>query len=137
MVVNNLETEIKRITRGIDTAKEMLEIMDKIKSHKNVNKANYYSADYLRITVIKLSDLSAVRKMLRDVFGSWEDKIRNQFCSIGLFITTWACKEYPIEIWYECRQDNIDEKLQKDGCKIIERQVIEYDYVCEVNSNSK
>ncbi len=137
MTVNNLETEIKRITRGIDRAKEMLEIMDKIKSHKNVNKANYYSGDYLRITVIKLSDLSAIRKMLRDILGSWEDKTRNQFCSMDLFITTWASKEYPVEIWYECPHNNINEELQKDGCKIIERQVTEYDYVCGVNGNSK
>ncbi len=137
MMINNLETEIKRVTREIDRAKEMLEIMDKIKRHKNVNKANYYSADYLRITIIKMSDLSAIRKMLRDVLGGWEDKIRNQFCSIDLFITTWACKKYPIEIWYECPQDKIDEELQKDGCKIVERQVTEYDYVCGVYGNSK
>ena len=95
--------------------------------------ADYFlSMDYLRVTIEKLSHLTKMRKILRESFGRWSDKMHNQFISGGSFITTWKGNGVPIEIWYFCSPNNIDPELQKPNCRVIETAKIEQRYVCNL-----
>ncbi len=138
---SSLEETIERAKQRELVATEALGVLKKLKEEKNNIKVSYtYDDGQLIIAPYKLSDITAIRKMLRLALGEWHDSLEQQFVSSGLLISVWKSEPVhglKIEIWYECPLDKIDEKLQKDGCKIVERQITEYKYVCEVNGNSK
>jgi len=128
-----LKDEIKRAEETMKRAEKILAIMGLIDEHKDKDKFTYhFDSAYLRITIARLADLTKARKMLRDIFGEWTDRIINRFVSLGILYTTWVQKGHknPIEIWYGCPIDNIDKKLQKPGCGVIVRTVKEHAYVC-------
>ena len=133
---SSLEETIERAKQRELAATEVLGVLKKLKEDKNNIKASYdYSDGRLIIAPYKLSGITAIRKMLRLALGEWHDSLERQFISCGLLISVWESQsvhEPKIEIWYECPQDKIDKELQKNGCKIVERQMTGYDYVCDL-----
>jgi len=132
-----LSDEIKRAEKQMLTGERVLAIMGLLQEHKNGLECDYhFGGDYLRIEINRLAALTKTRKMLRDLFGEWSDKLSQRFVCENTLYTIWKPKnfsEYPIEIWYGCPVDNIDEKLKEPGCGIIERTIIEKDYVCDLS----
>ena len=130
----NLKEVIKEERAAWEKTQKMIEVIELLQEHPDHKLAVDYvlSIDYLRVTIEKLSHLTKMRKILRESFGRWSDKMRNQFISCGSFITTWKGNGVPIEIWYFCSPNNIDPELQKPNCRVIETAKIEQCYVCNL-----
>ncbi len=133
-----IKYEIERATKQIRIVKKIKKLLIQLSEHESSRMRTlidyHLGFDYLRLEVKQLSHIHIVRIILRELLGSWQDRMNNQFISMGILYTTWCSKdnELPIEIWYGCPQDNIDKELQKPNCKVIEQTIKEYDYVCEI-----
>ncbi len=135
----NLNEIIKEDQAIWKKTQRLIDAVQCIGEHPDHELAQQYvlSGSYLRVTIAELSDLSKMRKILRESFGTWSDKVANKFISCGSFITTWKGKGVPVEIWYFCSPDDIPAKLQKPGCKVIETTRTEQEYVCDINGDSQ
>jgi len=131
----NLKETMKAEEAIWNRTQQLFKSVQGICEHPDHELAKEYvlSDTYLRVTIRKLSDLTRIRKMLREVFGGWTDKISTQFVSTGSFITTWKCPGIPVSIWYFCSPDEIPAGLQKPGCKVVEVDIKEKQYVCNLD----
>ena len=133
-----IKYEIERATKQIRIVKKIKKLLIQLSEHESSRMHTlidyHLGFDYLRLEVKQVLHIHIVRIILRELLGSWQDRMNNQFISMGILYTTWCSKdnELPIEIWYGCPQDIIDKELQKPNCKVIEQTIKEYDYVCEI-----
>jgi len=130
------ETQIERCNDRLERVEEIINILEILAEHKDSDTFDYWVAidDTIQITIKELSDISKARKLLREVLGDWADGLAYQFVSGLTFYSTWRHKtdKYPIEIMYECPLDSIQPELTKPGCRVIEVNRKEKQYVCGI-----
>ncbi len=89
----------------------------------------------LIVRIKSLPELTRMRKILRGIFGKWNDRRTSTWHSCGgKMIVEWKSENPPISIWLECDPENFPEKLQSGKCKIVKKKYVQtnYYYVCEV-----
>jgi hypothetical protein len=105
--------------------KEYKEKLKQILIDNNI-KVRLVFGDNPLVIWIHEKDLSQLRRLLRNTYGEWSDKIDRTFCSgESLDVRYKALKKTPVPLEIEVDYDinNLPQGLLKPGCRV-EREVI-------------
>ena len=94
----------------------------------------FYSPERLTLKVSSAAELHETRKLLRKLFGRWEDEIlyiRPYEFTVDVVYEGKGDLPVPtrIEVWYP--RDELPPGILKEGCHIEERSYTNYSIVCE------
>jgi hypothetical protein len=89
--------------------------------------------DKLVVEVDSLEGFQELRHYLRERLGAWHDRKTYVFCC---FERVHFCYEntdgHPIQIELVMKEDRIPDEFKKDGCRLVETQTIEKQWVCGI-----
>lgn len=111
---------------------DMIEEQRKLFEHVEPDfKHAFVTGDMPRLVIFDLNDLYKARKLMRKIFGKWQDKLSNKFYAVGRAVTTWKNPNSIYEIWLETE---IEKDVTNGSCTWVPYTKTEYHYVCNQNS---
>ena len=132
----NIQKAIEEQKGYMEGAKQVLAVLKQIEK-KGIDCPfslySYSRNNEIIIAVRTLDELHDARVWLKDVFGSWEDKITNIFSSLGDGIARYrgTVDGVTICISLETPMDAFPKELMKDGCHFEKTTVDDYNFVCK------